>query len=221
MAEQVNYEGTLNLIKSISSQDQLLLSASTGSNYGDLFNEICTEESPLKPLSVYGVTKTKAEKIMHETGNAINYRFATAFGSSNRLRLYLLINDFVFKALKTKNIIIYEKHFQRTFIHVDDIARSFLFAIENYKKMKGNIYNVGSEDMNFTKQQIAEKIKKKIDFYLHYAEIGEDPDKRNYFVSYKKINKLGFSTTITIEEGIDELIKVIDLIDIKSPFTNV
>ncbi len=221
LAEQVNYEGTLNLIKSISSKDQLLLSASTGSNYGDLFNEICTEESPLKPLSVYGVTKTKAEKIMHETGNAINYRFATAFGSSNRLRLDLLINDFVFKALKTKNLIIYEKHFQRTFIHVDDIARSFLFAIENYKKMKGNIYNVGSEDMNFTKQQIAEKIKKKIDFYLHYAEIGEDPDKRNYFVSYKKINKLGFSTTITIEEGIDELIKVIDLIDIKSPFTNV
>ena len=123
--------------------------------------------------------------------------------------------------MKTKNLIIYEKHFQRTFIHVDDIAKSFLFAIENYKKMKGNIYNVGSEDMNFTKQQIAEKIKKKIDFYLHYAEIGEDPDKRNYFVSYKKINKLGFSTTITIEEGIDELIKVIDLIDIKSPFTNV
>ena len=87
--------------------------------------------------------------------------------------------------------------------------------------MKGNIYNVGSEDMNFTKQQIAEKIKKKIDFYLHYAEIGEDPDKRNYFVSYKKNKKLGFSTTISIEEGIDELIKVIDLIDVKSPFTNV
>ena len=221
LAEQVNYNGTLNLINSISSNDQLLLSASTGSNYGDLFNEICTEESPLKPLSVYGVTKTKAEKIMHDTGSAINYRFATAFGSSTRLRLDLLINDFVFKALKTKNLIIYEKHFQRTFIHVDDIARSFLFAIENSKKMKGNIYNVGSEDMNFTKQEIAEKIQKKIDFYLHYAEIGEDPDKRNYFVSYKKINELGFSTTISIEEGIDELIKVIDLIDIKSPFTNV
>ena len=221
LAEEVNYKGTINLIESITSKEQLLLSASTGSNYGDLFSEICTEESPLKPLSIYGITKTKAEQAMHTTGNAINYRFATAFGSSNRLRLDLLINDFVFKALKTKNLIIYEKHFQRTFIHVDDIARSFLFAIENNQIMKGNIYNVGSEAMNFTKQEIAEKIKKKIDFYLHFAEIGEDPDKRNYFVSYKKINDLGFTTTINIEEGIDELIKVMELIDIKSPYANV
>ena len=221
LAEEVNYRGTLNLIKNVKSKDQLLISASTGSNYGDLFSEICTEESPLKPLSVYGVTKTKAEKAMHETGKSINYRFATAFGSSTRLRLDLLINDFVYKAVKTKNLIIYEKHFQRTFIHVDDIAKSFLFAIKNQKKMKGNIYNVGSEKMNFTKQQIAEKIKKKIDFYLHYAEIGEDPDKRNYFVSYKKINKLGFTTSINIEDGIDELIKVMQLVDIKSPYSNV
>lgn len=221
LAEEVNHKGTLNLIDSITSNDQLLLSASTGSNYGDLFSEICTEESPLKPLSIYGITKTKAEQAMQATGNAINYRFATAFGSSNRLRLDLLINDFVFKALKTKNLIIYEKHFQRTFIHVDDIARSFLFAIDNFKKMKGNIYNVGSEEMNFTKQEVAEKIKKKIDFYLHFAEIGEDPDKRNYFVSYKKINDLGFKTTINIDEGIDELIKVMELIDIKSPYSNI
>jgi len=221
LAEEVNYKGTLNLIQSVKSKNQLLLSASTGSNYGDLFSEICTEESPLKPLSVYGVTKTKAEKAMHETGNAVNYRFATAFGSSTRLRLDLLINDFVHKAVKTKNLIIYEKHFQRTFIHVDDMAKSFLFAIENHKKMRGNIYNVGSEKMNFTKQEVAEKIKKKIDFYLHYAEIGEDPDKRNYFVSYKKINNLGFTTTIDIDEGIDELIKVMQLVDIKSPYSNV
>ena len=221
LAEKVNYEGTLNLLDCVQSKDQLLLSASTGSNYGDLFSEICTEESPLKPLSVYGVTKTKAEQAIHATNNAINYRFATAFGSSNRLRLDLLINDFVYNAVKTKNLIVYEKHFQRTFIHVDDMARSFLFAIENQDKMRGNIYNVGSEKMNFTKEEIAKKIKKKIDFYLHFAEIGEDPDKRNYFVSYKKINALGFNITIDIEQGIDELIKVMELINIHSPYSNV
>ena len=199
----------------------MLLCASTGSNYGDLVDEICTEETPLKPLSIYGVTKTKAEKKFHETGQAICYRFATAFGLSPRLRLDLLINDFVYNAVKTKNLIIYEKHFYRTFIHVDDIARSFDFAIKNSKKMLGNIYNVGSEKMNFTKQEVAEKIKAKVDFYLHFAEIGEDADKRNYFVSYKKINDLGFETKIDIDTGIDELIKGMELINISSKYYNV
>ena len=221
LAQEVNYDGSLNIINSIKRKDQLLLCASTGSNYGDLIEEICTEETPLKPLSIYGVTKTNAEKKFHETGQAICYRFATAFGLSPRLRLDLLINDFVYNAVKTKNLIVYEKHFYRTFIHVNDIARSFYFAINNSQKMIGNIYNVGSEKMNFTKQEVAEKIKAKIDFYLHFAEIGEDADKRNYFVSYKKINQLGFETEIDIDEGIDELIKGMDLINISSKYYNV
>ena len=221
LAEEVNYNGSLNILDAVKRKDQLLLCASTGSNYGDLVDEICTEETPLKSLSIYGVTKTKAEKKFHETGQAICYRFATAFGLSPRLRLDLLINDFVYNAVKTKNLIIYEKHFYRTFIHVDDIARSFDFAIKNSKKMLGNIYNVGSEKMNFTKQEVAEKIKAKVDFYLHFAEIGEDADKRNYFVSYKKINDLGFETKIDIDTGIDELIKGMELINISSKYYNV
>ena len=221
LAEEVNYNGSLNILDAVKRKDQLLLCASTGSNYGDLVDEICTEETPLKPLSIYGVTKTKAEKKFHETGQAICYRFATAFGLSPRLRLDLLINDFVYNAVKTKNLIIYEKHFYRTFIHVDDIARSFDFAIKNSKKMLGNIYNVGSEKMNFTKQEVAEKIKAKVDFYLHFAEIGEDADKRNYFFSLKKINDLGFETKIDIDTGIDELIKGMELINISSKYYNV
>ena len=221
LAEEVNYQGSLNVLNGVKRKDQLLLCASTGSNYGDLVDEICTEETPLKPLSIYGVTKTKAEKKFHDTGQAICFRFATAFGLSPRLRLDLLINDFVYNAVKTKNLIIYEKHFYRTFIHVHDIARSFHFAISNSEKMIGNIYNVGSENMNFTKQEVAEKIKAKVDFYLHFAEIGEDADKRNYFVSYKKINDLGFKTEIDIDTGIDELIKGMELINISSKYYNV
>ena len=220
LANEVNVNGTENLIKSLS-KNQLIVSASTGSNYGDLTEEICTEETPLKPLSIYGVTKTKSEEMLHNTGQAINYRYATAFGLSPRLRLDLLINDFVYHAVKIKNLIIYEKHFYRTFIHVYDMAKSILFALENNDKMIGNIYNVGSEKMNFTKEQIALKIKEKIDFYLHFAEIGEDPDKRNYYVSYKKIKALGYETTIDVDQGIDELIQAMELINITSKYTNV
>ena len=219
LAEDVNVNGAINIVKA-SSKNQLIVGASTGSNYGDLFNEVCTEDTPLKPLSLYGVTKTKAEEVIHESERAINYRFATAFGLSPRLRLDLLINDFVYNAVKTKNLIIYEKHFYRTFIHVYDIGQSILFALNNHEKMIGNIYNVGSEKMNFTKEEIAYKIKEKTDFYLHFAEIGEDPDKRNYYVSYKKINDLGFTTSINLEEGIDELIKGMELINISSKYTN-
>jgi nucleoside-diphosphate-sugar epimerase len=221
LAEEVNVNGSVNILGGVKRKDQLIICASTGSNYGDLIKEICTENSPLNPLSIYGVTKTKAETLFHESGKAICYRFATAFGLSPRLRLDLLINDFVYNAVKKKNLIIYEKHFYRTFIHVHDMARSIYFAIVNSKKMIGNIYNVGSEKMNFTKQQIAEKIKSKINFYLHFAEIGEDPDKRNYFVSYKKINDLGFETEINIDLGIDELIKGMELINLSSKYYNV
>lgn len=221
LAEEVNVNGSKNILNAAKKNNQLIICASTGSNYGDLIQEVCTEDSPLKPLSIYGITKTKAEQMFHQSGKAICYRFATAFGLSSRLRLDLLINDFVYHAVKTKNLIIYEKHFYRTFIHVYDIARSIYFAIINSNKMVGNIYNVGNEKMNFTKQEVAEKIKKKIDFYLHYAEIGEDPDKRNYFVSYDKINKLGYETKIDLDKGIDELIKGMDLVQISSRYFNV
>lgn len=219
LAKSVNVDGTRNIIKA-TSKNQLIIYASTGSNYGAV-EEICTEETPLNPLSLYGQTKTLAEKMLMDNRTTIGYRFATAFGVSPRMRLDLLINDFTYKAITQGYIVIYESHFMRTFIHVHDMARAFLFAIENQDKMKNQIYNVGSEKMNRSKKDICEMIKSHINFYVHYADIGEDQDKRNYVVSYKKINSLGFDTTISIDDGIKELIKALKVIKFKVPYTNV
>jgi nucleoside-diphosphate-sugar epimerase len=219
VAEEVNVGGTRNLSKSLS-KNQLVLFGSTGSNYGSV-EDICTEETPLTPLSLYGQTKTLAEKILLENNTTIAYRFATAFGISPRLRLDLLINDFTYKAVKEGYLVVYEKHFMRTFIHVSDIGRSFLFGIENSGKMKNSVYNVGSDEMNYSKEQICNFIAKKTKAYIHFAEVGEDVDKRNYTVSYKKINSLGYVTKIGVEEGIDELVKALRAISYKTPYTNV
>lgn len=219
LAKSVNVDGTRNIIKA-TSKNQLIIYASTGSNYGAV-EEICTEETPLNPLSLYGQTKTLAEKMLMDNRTTIGYRFATAFGVSPRMRLDLLINDFTYKAITQGYIVIYESHFMRTFIHVHDMARAFLFAIENQDKMKNQIYNVGSEKMNRSKKDICEMIKSHVNFYVHYADIGEDQDKRNYVVSYKKINSLGFDTTISIDDGIKELIKALKVIKFKVPYTNV
>ncbi len=223
LAEEVNVGGTKNVVEALSSS-QMLMFGSTGSNYGklsELTEPICTEESPLRPLSIYGKTKTEAEKIAMETGQAVAYRFATAFGVSPRLRLDLLINEFAYLCVKQKYLVVYEGGFKRTFIHVSDIARSFAFALDNYDKMKGQVYNMGSEKMNMSKKEVAELIAKKTGAYLHFAEVGEDQDKRDYVVSYKKIGALGYDVTVSLEEGIDELIRVLEVINIKNPFSNV
>jgi nucleoside-diphosphate-sugar epimerase len=201
-------------------KDRELYYASTGSNYGAILGDLCTERTQLNPLTAYGHTKTKAEKIMQDAG-AVVYRFATAFGVSNRLRLDLLINDFVYRALKERNLIIYEKHFKRTFIHVRDMTRAFLFALDNHAKMKGEVYNVGNESMNFSKEDIALKLRERLDFYLHFAEVGKDEDQRNYEVSYEKIRKLGFETKVSIDEGLDELIRAMTVVEVKNEYANV
>ena len=219
LAQTVNVTGTENVIKA-TSKNQLILFGSTGSNYGNV-EEICTEETPLNPLSLYGETKTLAEKMLLEQRNTIAWRFATAFGVSPRLRLDLLINDFTFKSLKEGYLVIYEKHFMRTFIHVHDMGRAFLFGINNSDKMINNVYNVGSVKMNYSKQQICELIKQQNDMHIHYADVGEDADKRNYVVSYDKINKLGFDTTITVKDGIKELIQVCNAVEFRNPYSNV
>lgn len=219
LATSVNVEGTKNLIKATSNQ-QLILFGSTGSNYGAV-EEICTEDTPLNPLSLYGQTKTLAEKMLLEERKTIAWRFATAFGVSPRMRLDLLINDFTYKALTQGYLVIYEKHFMRTFIHVHDMGRVFLFGIEKNGEMAGNVYNVGDERMNYSKEDICNMIEKKTGAYIHYADIGEDADKRNYIVSYKRINDLGYNTTITVEEGIDELIRALKAIEFRTPYTNV
>jgi len=219
LAKTVNVDGTRNLIK-VTSKNQLIIYASTGSNYGAL-EEVCTEESPLNPLSLYGQTKTLAEKMLMDERTTIGYRFATAFGVSPRMRLDLLINDFTYKAITQGYLVVYEAHFMRTFIHVHDMGRAFILGIENQDKMKNNIYNVGSEKMNYSKKDICELIKEKTGLYVHYADIGEDADKRNYVVSYKKINSLGYDTTVSVEDGIDELAKALRAIKFKTPYSNV
>lgn len=220
LAEEVNAGGAQNLVE-LRNKDQLILQASTGSNYGAVLGDLCTEESPLSPLTVYGRTKTEAERVIQEAGNAITYRFATAFGVSNRMRLDLLINDFVYQAVKNGNLTIYEKTFKRTFLNVRDLARSFLFALENRDRMLDGVFNVGSESMNASKEDVANMVKSKVDYYLHFADFGEDEDKRNYEVSYGKINGLGYETTVSLEEGIDELINVMKVIEISNEFSNV
>jgi nucleoside-diphosphate-sugar epimerase len=216
----INVTGTLNVINSLS-ENQYLLFGSTGSNYGEVIG-ICDESTPLNPLSIYGKTKTEAEKLVLNRKNSTAFRFATAFGVSPRMRLDLLVNDLTFKSLKEGYAVIYESHFMRTFIHVRDIANVFIFAIDNKETMKNNVYNVGSDNMNFSKKEVCEIIKNKIsNVYFNYADVGEDADKRNYKVSYDKIKKLGFETSITLEEGIDELIKSIPLIKISNQYYNV
>ncbi len=220
LAQTVNVEGT-KVVGRAAGKDRLVLLGSTGSNYGALEQEICTEETPLNPLSLYGKTKTAAELYLRENNRTIAYRFATAFGVSPRLRLDLLVNDFVYKAVTESYLVVYESHFMRTFIHVHDMARSFLFAIENADRMEGEVYNVGSETMNYSKAEVCEMIKAKVDYYLHYADVGEDVDKRNYTVSYEKFNKLGYRTTIPLEEGIDELVRTMAVVDVHNPHSNV
>jgi len=219
LAYNVNVTGTKNLIE-VCDANQIILYGSTGSNYGKV-KEICTEESPLNPLSIYGKTKTAAEQLLIQRGNAIAYRFATAFGVSPRLRLDLLVNDFTNKCLNDGYLVVYEKNYMRTFIHVADIARSFVFAINNLDKMINNIYNVGDNSMNYSKEQICNMISKKTKAFIHFEEIGSDADQRNYIVSYDKIKSLGFETTIGVSDGINEIIRALNIIDVSNPYINV
>jgi nucleoside-diphosphate-sugar epimerase len=218
-ATRTNLHGSL-LINKLRGQMPILF-GSTGSNYGAVIDKICTEETPLNPITLYAETKTLAERAFHESGNSICYRFATAFGVSPRLRLDLLVNDFCYRAAKLRSLIVYEANFKRTFIHVRDIAHSFVFAIDNYQRMKNQVFNVGSNKMNYTKADIARKIKEKIDYYLHFADVGKDEDQRNYEVSYEKIESLGFTTTTSLEKGIDELLGLVEAVDISNPYSNV
>tara|TARA_R100000900_G_scaffold142165_3_gene123739 strand:- start:1119 stop:2057 length:939 start_codon:yes stop_codon:yes gene_type:complete len=219
-SHEVNTEAT-RFLASVLEEDQYLLFGSTGSNYGEVI-ELCTEETPLNPLSIYGKTKTEAEKIIMSRKNSTAFRFATAFGVSPRMRLDLLVNDLTHKAMTEGYAVIYESHFLRTFIHVRDLARSFIFAIDNQEKMASNVYNVGSNKMNHTKREVCDVINKQIpDAYFHHADIKEDVDKRNYQVSYEKIKSLGYETEVGLEEGIKEIKKIVPLVKHSLKYRNV
>jgi len=218
LAKTVHVDGT-NFILNAKRKDQPLLYASTGSVYGKI-DGICTESSAVNPLTLYGITKYKAEQNVLQHENTTALRFATAYGIAPRLRLDLLINNFVYQAVKNKQLVVYQKDARRTFIDVKDIARTYLFALDHMDEMNQEVYNVGDEKLNFTKQEVCELIKEHYDYYIHYANINEDPDKRDYEVSYQKIKKLGYKTKEDIHDGIKKLIKAVEVFDFQNPFTN-
>src|SRR5207302_5476448 len=220
VAQAVNVDGTANLLRHRQA-DQRFLFASTGSIYGSIPDYVCNEETPRAPITLYGETKAAAEQMVLDAGNSIAYRFATAFGVSNRMRLDLMPNDFTYQAVKNRNLIVYEGGFKRTFVHVRDMARSIIFALERWNEVKDDVYNVGHESMNFTKEDVARQIMKHVDYYLHFAEVGTDADQRNYEVSYEKIRRKGFETTVDLDRGVAELVRAVTLIEFQNPFANV
>lgn len=217
-AVRVNFAGTANALASVGS-DVPFIFTSTGSSYGNI-EEICREDSPLNPLTVYGKTKAHAEDLVNVRGGVI-FRYATGAGVSPRMRLDLLINDFCYRALKERNLVIYERKFKRSFINVDDMARSIIWAIDNYDLLKGETYNIGNPKMNLSKEEVAEALRKRIDFYCHYADFQKDEDQRNYEVSYDKAAKAGFICLTLFDETVEELLSLFQAFEVRRPFCNV
>ncbi|GAI23871.1 unnamed protein product, partial [marine sediment metagenome] len=181
----------------------------TNSGYGiGEKGKYCTEETPLKPISLYGQTKVDSEKLFLDRGNAITFRLATVFGMSQRMRIDLLVNDFVYRAVTDRAVIIFEGHFKRNYIHIRDVARAFIHGIQNFEKMKNEPYNFGLDDANLSKIELCQTIQKHLPNFVYLeAPIGKDPDKRDYIVSNAKILATGFSPKFSIDMGIKELIK--------------
>jgi nucleoside-diphosphate-sugar epimerase len=188
---------------------QKVIFPTTNSGYGVGQNGVhCTEESPLNPISTYGRLKVEAEKAVLGAGSAISLRLATAFGVSPRMRLDLLVNDFVYRAVTDRFVVLFEAHFKRNYIHVRDVARAFIHGLRNFDRMQGQCYNVGLSDANLSKKELCEVIRRQVPaFTFMEAAVGEDPDKRNYIVSNAKIEATGFKPEVSLEQGIAELIK--------------
>jgi nucleoside-diphosphate-sugar epimerase len=191
------------------SKEQRILMPTTNSAYGSGdANNFCTEESDLKPVSQYAIEKVEIEKELMEHPNTISFRLATVFGMSPRMRIDLLVNDFVYRAFYDRFVVLFEPHFKRNYIHVRDVTKAFIHGLENYQIMKNNIFNVGLSEANVSKQELCEAIKKELpDFTFPVAPLGKDPDQRNYVVSNEKIEKTGFKPEYTLSAGIQELVK--------------
>lgn len=213
LAWEINFKQIVNISNNLS-KEQMILYPNTNSGYGIMENgKECTEDSPLNPISVYGESKVAAEQHLSEYTNAIRFRFATVFGTSMRMRTDLLVNEFVYKALTDKYIVVFEKNFKRNFLHIQDVGGVFTHSLQNYNTMHSNAYNVGLSDANLSKEELLMKIKKYVpDFAINYSDYYEDPDKRDYIVSNRKIENTGWKPNYTIDDGIQELIKTYKVI---------
>jgi len=220
-ARSINLEA-IAFLNRIRHADQLVIYPTTNSGYGTKSGEVyCTEESALEPISLYGQTKVDAEKLLLDSPNTITLRLATVFGMSPRMRLDLLVNHFVYTAITDGYIILFEKDFKRNYVHIRDVADCFLFCLEHREKMIGRPFNVGLDDANLSKEELALTIKKYVpDFHIHCSEIGHDPDKRNYIVSNARLRQTGFEAKRSLEEGILELIKGYRMMG-RHPYKNV
>ena len=207
-AQSINHDAIIDMIKN-SSKNQMIIMPTTNSAYGTGDkNNYCDEKSPLNPISKYAIDKVEIEKILMSRENSISYRLATVFGMSPRMRIDLLVNDFTYRAYHDSAMIIFEGHFKRNFIHVRDVVRGFVHAIENFDKMKTQIYNVGLSDANLSKLELCGEIKKHLPNFTYVEEkLKKDPDQRNYIVSNEKIESTGFSPKHSLSDGIEELIK--------------
>ena len=204
-AESINVESVKKLV-SLVSKNQLIINASTTSMYG-FSDTICDEKSIITPVSIYGKTKYVSENIIQERENSISLRFATVFGVSPRMRNDLMVNDFTYKAIHDRSIILFAKDTKRTFIHINDAIKGYLFAAENSEKMINNVYNVGDNNMNFSKKEISDNIAKYVNFEIIESSL-PDLDKRNFEISFNKINDLGYKVKYNLNDGIMDLVKL-------------
>ena len=221
LARSVNLEA-IQLLNRLRSTDQLVVYPTTNSGYGTKSGDVyCTEETPLEPISLYGQTKVDAEAELLGSPNTITLRLATVFGMSPRMRLDLLVNHFVYAAVTEGYLVIFEKDFKRNYIHIRDVADCFIHCINNSEKMIGMPYNVGLDKANLSKEELVLKVKEQVpNLYIHFSEIGSDPDKRNYIVSNQRLREAGFEAKRSIEDGISELLKGYRMLG-RSEFKNV
>ncbi len=215
-AEVINVEATRRLVEA-TGKNQLLINASTTSFYGAAGKPF-DEEMPVEPISIYGQTKYAAEKIVQQRENSVSLRFATVFGVSPRMRNELLVNDFVYKAMKERVIVLFAGQSKRTFVHIRDAVAAYLFVLGHVEAMRGQIFNVGAAHLNFSKLEIAEMIKKHVQCEVIDSSLPTD-DKRDFIVSFDKIHKLGYKTTNSLEDGIRELVRLYSFYTIHSHYT--
>ena len=207
-AQTLNQDAVVALVNR-SSKDQIILYPTTNSGYGvGEAGKFCTEETPLNPISLYGVTKVEAEKAVLGAGNGVTLRLATVFGMSPRMRIDLLVNDFTWRAVTDRAVVIFEGHFKRNYIHIRDVVKGFEHAIENFGKMRGEAYNLGLSEANLSKLELCAKIREHVpNFVFLEAPIGEDPDKRDYIVSNAKLEATGWRPDWPLDRGIRELLR--------------